>query len=224
MHSARRPRPRRRSSARGARAAASQRVRVGEVERAEPDEVRDAQAAVDGVGDELGPRRPSRTLRASRPTRRRVVMPCALPEREVLGRASSLNVQIALTHAAGVHRGAPQPSVRPRAMLLPPSSCRLMPVTNSDSRLARYTAACATSSATPRRGEVHALVARAAVGGDVGVAAVVEHVAGADRVAADAVVGVVDRDRAGQAVEARLGRDVRGEAPARAFGLAASRR
>src|SRR5262249_49172002 len=49
---------------------------------------------------------------------------------------------------AGVHD---QPSVSARAMLLPPSTWRVRPVTKSDSRDARYTAAYAMSSATPRR-------------------------------------------------------------------------
>ena len=68
--------------------------------------------------------------------------------------------------------------------------------------------------------EVHALVARRRARDDVGVATVVDHVPGADRVAADAVVGVVDGDRSGEGVDAALARDVRGEPglPARPAG------
>ena len=104
-------------------------------------------------------------------------------------------------------------------MLLPPSSCRLMPVTNSDSRLARYTAASATSAASPSRVRCMPSYRDRRAGVDVGVAPRVQDVAGADRVAADARGGVVDRDRPGERVEPALGRDVRGEARARPFRL-----
>ena len=56
------------------------------------------------------------------------------PEGEVLGKCELERGDRARRRPAGA---SISPRSRPRAMLLPPSSWRLMPVTNSDSRLAR---------------------------------------------------------------------------------------
>ena len=105
-------------------------------------------------------------------------------------------------------------------MLLPPSSCRLTPVTKPDSRAREVDARVGDVGGLAEPGEVHPFERGAAFGREVGVAAVVEHVAGADRVAPDAVRGLLHRDRPGEPVQPGLGRDVRGETGARAFGLA----
>ena len=93
-------------------------------------------------------------------------------------------------------------------------------MTKPDSRLARYRHASATSARLAEPGEVHALEGGAPIGAEVGVAAVVEHVARADRVAADPVPRLLDGDRPGQPVQPGLGRDVRREPGARALALA----
>ena len=96
-----------------------------------------------------------------------------------------------------------------------------MPVRNSDSAARQVHRRVRDVVGLAEAGEVHRLEARPALVGDVGVAPLVEDVAGADRVAADAVGRVVDRDRPGEPVQPGLARDVRGEARARALGLAA---
>ena len=75
--------------------------------------------------------------------------------------SDSLNVEIALHATTRMHR---QPSVRARALLLPPSSCRLIPVTNSDSRTREVDRGVGdvVGDAEPR--EVHAFEPGAPVG------------------------------------------------------------
>ena len=129
------------SSARTSRpCCASHCSRFGEVERAEPDQVADVEAARRPRRRRARCRRPSRAPRASRPTRRRGRCRASAQNARSLDRATAGTSRSRSRHARAMHHA--QPSVRPRAMLLPPSSCRLMPVTNSDSGLARYTAAC----------------------------------------------------------------------------------
>ena len=105
-------------------------------------------------------------------------------------------------------------------MLPPPSSCRLIPVRNSDSLLARYTAACATSRASPSRVRCIAGEPRPSLLAHVGVAPLVDDVAGADRRAPDPVRCLLDGDRTRQRVERTLARRVGRETRARTFSLA----
>src|SRR5439155_9445637 len=114
-------------------------VGLGEMERTEPDEVRHPQPGVDHATGAVLPSE-SLELRHRDP---HIRDPRIGVEREV-------GVQLPGEGRDGAERGprmhgVAQPSVRPRAALPPPSRARLTPVTNSDSRLARYTAAEATS-------------------------------------------------------------------------------
>ena len=139
------------------------------------------------------------------------------PEREVVDEREAERRDGADARRAGA--SVVIPSVRPRAMLLPPSSCRFTPVTKADSRAGEVHRGERDVGRLPEPREVHASRARSLLGRHVRVAPVVEHVSGADRVAADAGRGVVDGDRSGQCVQPALRRDVRGEARARALGL-----
>src|SRR2546421_4058061 len=122
-------------------------IGLAEMERTEPDEVRHPQPGVDHAAGAVLPSE-SLELRHRDP---HVRDPRLGVEREV-------GVELPGEGRDGAERrprmhGVRQPRVRPRAALPPPSRARLTPVTNSDSRLARYTAAWATSSASPRRGK-----------------------------------------------------------------------
>src|SRR4029077_19187812 len=69
----------------------------------------------------------------------------------------------------------------------------------------------------PEPGEVHRLELGAALGRERRLPPLVHHVADRDRVAADALAAIVDRDRARERVQATLAGDVRRQARARAL-------
>src|SRR5262249_22123535 len=99
---------------------------------ADADQVPHVETAVDGFGDPCDTVVPAEGFELRDRNADPLDGVCApegevFVERELVGRDRA-------DACARVHG---HPSVSPRAMLLPPSSCRLTPVTNSDSRDAR---------------------------------------------------------------------------------------
>src|SRR5439155_2250343 len=122
-----------------------------------------------------------------------------MPWRSQKARSSSSarsNVEIALTHARGCIRASAEREPAGNAA----AAVELEVDAGHELRLAAREVhrGVRDISRDAEPGEVHARVPRAPLVGDAGIAPVVEHVAGADRVAADAVGRVVDRDRARQ--------------------------